>query len=63
MQPFVQAARALLRRPTFTITVILTLALGIGITAGAFSIVDGVLLRALPFPDAGQLVRKNALAP
>lgn len=56
MQPFVQAARALLRRPTFTITVILTLALGIGITAGAFSIVDGVLLRALPFPDAGQLV-------
>lgn len=56
MQPFGQAARLLLRRPTFTVSVILTLALGIGITAGAFSVVDGVLLRSLPFPDAGQLV-------
>lgn len=56
MRPFGQAARALLRRPTFTVSVILTLALGIGITAGAFSIVDGVLLQSLPFPDAGQVV-------
>lgn len=53
---FAQAARALLRRPTFTSTVILTLALGIGITTAAFTLVDGVLLRSLPFPDAGQLV-------
>ncbi|MGH9409185.1 MAG: ADOP family duplicated permease [Vicinamibacterales bacterium] len=56
MRPFVQAARALLRRPTFTFTVVLTLALGIGLTAAAFSIVDGVLLRSLPFPGASQLV-------
>jgi putative ABC transport system permease protein len=56
MRPFVQAARALRRRPAFTLTLVLTLGLGIGVTTAAFSLVDGVLIRPLPFPDAGQLV-------
>ena len=48
--------RQLRRTPAFTFTVLLTLALGIGATTAIFSLVEGVLLRPLPFHDADRLV-------
>jgi putative ABC transport system permease protein len=48
--------RALTRSPGFTLVSILTLALGIGASTSIFSLVNGVLLRQLPFPNAHELV-------
>ena len=48
--------RQLRRTYAFTLTVVLTLALGIGATTAMFSLVEGILLRPLPFQDANRLV-------
>ena len=43
--------RRLLQTPMFTITTLVTLALGIGANSAIFSVIEGVLLKPLPFPS------------
>lgn len=63
---FRHAVRTLVRTPTFTLTAVLCLAVGIGANAAIFSLVDQVLLRSLPVRDPASLVlidwRGNQLA-
>jgi putative ABC transport system permease protein len=56
LQDIRYAARLLGRRPAYTAVVLLTLAIGIGATTAMFSVINGVLIRPLPYPDAGRLV-------
>ena len=54
------AGRRLRQDPAFTSVAVLTLALGIAATAAIFTVVQGVVLRPLPYPDPGQLMRVTA---
>ncbi|MGH9907052.1 MAG: ABC transporter permease [Pyrinomonadaceae bacterium] len=49
--------RSLAKRPSFTAIAVITLALGIGASTAIFSVVDGVLLKSLPYPDAERIVQ------
>ena len=55
------ALRSFRRAPGFTLVALITLALGIGGTTAIYSIVDGVLLRPLPYSDPGRILRINRI--
>jgi len=49
--------RALLRTPAFFTVTVITLALGVGATTAIYSVINGVLLRPLPYPDSERIVQ------
>ena len=55
--------RRLIRLPTFTFITVVTLGLGIGANSAIFSVIEGVLLKPLPYPGAGRLIAVNHSAP
>lgn len=63
MRPLRHAFRRLGRSPVFTTVAVITLALGIGANSAIFSVIDGVLIKPLPYPNPQQLVGVWHLAP
>ena len=63
MKNVLHAARSLARAPRYTLIAVFTLALGIGSTTAIFSLVNGVLLQPLDFPDSDALVTVSSSAP
>jgi len=63
IRDFRHAIRSLFRQPAFTATVVLTLALGIGAASTIFSLIDAVLFRPLPYPNAARLVAVHEMKP
>jgi predicted permease len=57
------AVRGFRRNPTFSLTVVLTLMLGMGSTTAVFSVVDRILFRSLPYGDSSRLVSVGLIAP
>ena len=62
-QDIVYGARALTKRPMFTAVAVLSIAVGIGLNTAIFTLVNGILLRPLPYRDADRLVAIFSVSP
>ena len=58
-----QVVRSLARMPGFTTVAVMTLAIGIGANTAVFGVIQGVLLKPLPYPQSGELVALDHAAP
>jgi len=63
LQDLTHAVRQLRRNPSFSITVLFILALGIGTSTAVFTVVDGVLFRPVPYADPGRIVAYGIKVP
>src|SRR5580700_745615 len=55
--------RRLMRSPMFTVVTVVTLAIGIGANSAIFSVIEGILLKPLPFPNSEDLISVSHSAP
>ena len=62
LQDLRYAVRSYVKAPSFALTILTTLALGIGASTAIFSMVNGILLRPLPLPDPDTLVYANEIS-
>src|SRR5450631_667489 len=58
-----QVVRRLMRSPMFTVVTLLTIAIGVGANSAVFSVVNGILLKPLPYHDPGALISVWQTAP
>ena len=63
MKEVAHSIRGLIRRPAFTVIAVMTLGLGIGANTAIFSVVNGVVLEPLRYPDSGELVMLSSAFP
>ena len=58
-----QVARRLMRAPMFTAVIVITIGIGVGANTAIFSVVNGILLKPLPYPEPARLVSVRQSAP